>query len=48
LIVCQAAIAPVAHRINARRIPLLLAFSGDAVVTGMVESATDNQGSNRD
>ena len=38
LIVCQAAIAPVAHRINAGRTPLLFAFSGDPVVAGMVES----------
>ena len=38
LIVCQAAIAPVAHRINAGRMPLVFAFSGDPVVAGMVES----------
>jgi putative ABC transport system substrate-binding protein len=38
LIVCQAAIAPVAHRINAGRTPLVFAFSGDPVVAGMVES----------
>ena len=38
LIVCQAAIAPVAHRFNAGRIPLVFAFSGDPVVAGMVES----------
>ena len=38
LIVCQAAIAPVAHRINAGRVPLVFAFSGDPVVAGMVES----------
>ena len=38
LIVCQAAIGPVAHRINAGRIPLVFAFSGDPVIAGMVES----------
>jgi len=38
LIVCQAAVAPVAHRINAGRVPLVFAFSGDPVVAGMVES----------
>ena len=38
LIICQAAIAPVAHRLNAGRIPLVFAFSGDPVVAGMVES----------
>jgi len=38
LIVCQAAVAPVAHRLNAGRIPLVFAFSGDPVVAGMVES----------
>ena len=37
-IVCQAAIAPVVHRINAGRVPLVFAFSGDPVVAGMVES----------
>jgi len=38
LIVCQAAVAPVAHRINAGRVPLVFAFSGDPVLAGMVES----------
>ena len=38
LIVCQAAIGPVAHRVNAGRVPLVFAFSGDPVVAGMVES----------
>jgi putative ABC transport system substrate-binding protein len=38
LIFCQAAIAPAAHRINAGRVPLVFAFSGDPVVAGMVES----------
>ncbi len=38
LIVCQAAVGPVAHRINAGRLPLVFAFSGDPVIAGMVES----------
>jgi len=38
LIVCQAAVGPVAHRINAGRVPLVIGFSGDPVVAGMVES----------
>ena len=38
LIFCQAAVAPIAHRINAGRVPLVFAFSGDPVVAGMVES----------
>ena len=38
LIVCQAAVSPVAHRINAGRMPLVFAFSGDPQVAGMVES----------
>lgn len=38
LVVCQAAVSPVVHRINAGRIPLVFAFSGDPVVAGMVES----------
>jgi putative ABC transport system substrate-binding protein len=38
LIVCQAAVAPVVHRINAARVPLVFAFSGDPVVAGMAET----------
>ena len=38
LIFCQAAVAPVAHRVSAGRVPLVFAFSGDPVVAGMVES----------
>lgn len=38
LIICQAAIGPVAHKVNVGRVPLLIAFSGDPVVAGMVES----------
>ncbi len=38
LIICQAGAAPVVHRLNAGRTPLLFAFSGDPMVAGMVES----------
>jgi putative ABC transport system substrate-binding protein len=38
LIIAQAAVAPLVHRINAGRVPLVFAFSGDPVVAGMVES----------
>jgi putative ABC transport system substrate-binding protein len=38
LIVCQAGAAPAAHRVNARRIPVLFAYSGDPVAAGMVDS----------
>jgi len=38
LIVCQAGAAPVAHRVNARRVPVVFAYSGDPVVAGMVDS----------
>jgi putative ABC transport system substrate-binding protein len=38
LIVCQAAVAPVLHKINAGRVPLVFAFSGDPVIAGMAES----------
>lgn len=38
LVICQAAIGPVAHKVNAGRVPLVIAFSGDPVVAGMVES----------
>jgi putative ABC transport system substrate-binding protein len=38
LTVCQAGAAPVAHRVNARRIPIIFAYSGDPVAAGMVDS----------
>lgn len=38
LIVTQAAVGPVAHRIVAGRVPLVFAFSGDPVVAGMAAS----------
>ena len=38
LIVAQAAVAPLAHRQNAGRVPLVFAFSGDPVVAGMAAS----------
>ena len=38
LIVAQAAIAPAVHRVNAGRLPIVFAFSGDPVVAGMVDS----------
>jgi putative ABC transport system substrate-binding protein len=38
LIVCQAGAAPVAHRVNARRVPVIFAYSGDPVAAGMVDS----------
>jgi putative ABC transport system substrate-binding protein len=38
LVVAQAAVAPVAHRVNAGRLPIVFAFSGDPVVAGMVDS----------
>ncbi len=38
LIIIQAGAAPVVHRLNTGRTPLLFAYSGDPVVAGMVES----------
>jgi putative ABC transport system substrate-binding protein len=37
-IVCQGGAAPFAHRVNARRVPIIFAYSGDPVVAGMVDS----------
>ncbi len=38
LIIAQAGVGPIAHRVIAGRVPMVFAFSGDPVVGGMVES----------